>query len=101
MTPLMVRYSHLSEVVNMVLKEFLISGRFCLSLLSSMNTHRVSQEEWLVKIKALATEKKFMESKKTLKRCLVYEGITKLLSETGHPVLNDTITRSVGSSNEV
>ena len=74
-TDIVVRHVHLPEVVALVSKEFLVSGRFCHFLLISMEKHRVGQEEWVSKIRTLAAGKKFSESKKILKRCNVYEGI--------------------------
>ena len=78
-TDIVVGYVHLPEVVALVSKEFLVSGRFCHFLLISMEKHRVGQDIWVSKIRTLATEKKFSESKKILKRCEVYEGIDRLL----------------------
>ena len=80
-TNIVARYAHLPEVVNLVLNEFLMSGRFCLQLLLSMKDNRIKQDDWLSKIGTLAAEGKFIESKKILKRCDVYEGIAELLSE--------------------
>lgn len=79
-TDIMVRYAGLPEVSAMVLDEFLSSGRFCHYLLLSMRAQHVSQERWLSRIKALATERKFTESKRILRSCKVYEGIEALLA---------------------
>jgi len=80
-TEVVVRHIHVPEITALVLKEFLYSGRFCHQLLISMKAHGVRQEEWTEKIRLLAAENKFSESKKILKRCKVYEGIQELLAE--------------------
>jgi len=80
-TEIVVRYVHLPEVVSMVHKEFLLSGRFCHQLLVSMKAHQVRQEDWQARIRLLAAEKRFSESKKILKACKTYEGIDELLAE--------------------
>ncbi|HCM25382.1 MAG: hypothetical protein A2Z99_03325 [Treponema sp. GWB1_62_6] len=77
----LVRHARLPEVAGMVLKEFLMSGRFCRQLLISMKEQNFMQEEWIRRIGSLAAEKKFVESEKILKAGRVYEGIGKLLSE--------------------
>ena len=81
MTNVVARYSHLPEVVSVVLNECLWSGRFCHDLLVSMKEHRVKQEDWLSRIKMNTAERKFIEKKKVLKRENLYEKIEKLLSE--------------------
>jgi len=75
------QYSQQPEVVSVVLKECLVSGRFCHALLVSMKEHQVKQEDWLLKIKTNTAERKFIEKKKVLNRDHIYENIDKLLAE--------------------
>jgi hypothetical protein len=46
-----------------------------------MKAHQVRQEDWQARIRLLAAEKRFSESKKILKACRTYEGIDELLAE--------------------
>lgn len=82
LTEIAVRYAYLPEIVSIVSKECLGSGRFCHQLLVSMKFHHLDQEGWRSRIRILAAERKFVESKKILRSCKTYEGIEKLLEET-------------------
>jgi|JI8StandDraft_1071087.scaffolds.fasta_scaffold466941_1 hypothetical protein len=75
LTNILVQYRQLPEVVNLVEKELLKSGKFCYFLIRSMKVQGVRQENWIQKIQENIFHKKFIDSKKWIKKTDFYNEI--------------------------
>lgn len=67
-----------SEIVKIV-DEFLNSGVFSHALLSSMKNYHLRQDDWLLRIRAITAERKFIDNKRKVKN--LYKEIQGLILE--------------------
>ncbi len=75
LTNILVKYSYLPEIVNLVEKEFLLSGNFSYYLIQSMQVQSSRQENWIQKILEIIEKKGFVDSKKWIKKLDLYREI--------------------------